>query len=151
MEVSKVRRVFLEPLGSNSRHVGCRIVLRNCPNPSECTMDMNECRLSDRMLKYLSPVRVVSRRIRGPISRQLHTSHTITEAHQIEQSPVDKQGLWINDLVPILVHVHPSDTIGNESRQTRQRVSSHQQSNGSVVGPRKKVKLCSVQSATVHE
>ncbi|GBN78534.1 hypothetical protein AVEN_37668-1 [Araneus ventricosus] len=52
----------------------------NCPNPSECTMDMNECRRSDRMLKYLSPVRVVSRRIRGPISRQLHTSHTITEA-----------------------------------------------------------------------
>ncbi|GBM22813.1 hypothetical protein AVEN_226483-1 [Araneus ventricosus] len=27
------------------------------------------------MLKYLLPVRVVSRRIRGPISRQLHTSH----------------------------------------------------------------------------
>ncbi|GBN04850.1 hypothetical protein AVEN_41606-1 [Araneus ventricosus] len=52
----------------------------NCPNPSECTMDMNECRRSGRMLKYLSPVRVVSRRIRGPISRQLHTSHTLTEA-----------------------------------------------------------------------
>ncbi|GFX29981.1 uncharacterized protein TNCV_2616931 [Trichonephila clavipes] len=31
------------------------------------------------MLTYLSPVRVVSRRIRGPISRQLHTPHTITE------------------------------------------------------------------------
>ncbi|GBM31632.1 hypothetical protein AVEN_50418-1 [Araneus ventricosus] len=27
VEISKVRRVFLEPLGSNSRHVGCRIVL----------------------------------------------------------------------------------------------------------------------------
>ncbi|GBL90717.1 hypothetical protein AVEN_203262-1 [Araneus ventricosus] len=27
------------------------------------------------MLKYLSPVRVVSRHIRGPISRQLHTYH----------------------------------------------------------------------------
>ncbi|GBM33683.1 hypothetical protein AVEN_54814-1 [Araneus ventricosus] len=27
MEVSEVRRVFLEPLGSNSRRVGCRIVL----------------------------------------------------------------------------------------------------------------------------
>ncbi|GBM64574.1 hypothetical protein AVEN_56548-1 [Araneus ventricosus] len=52
----------------------------NCPNPSECTMDMKECRWSGRMLKYLSPVRVVSRRIRGPISRQLHTPHTITEA-----------------------------------------------------------------------
>ncbi|GBN04129.1 hypothetical protein AVEN_119005-1 [Araneus ventricosus] len=38
--------------------------------------------------------------------------------HQIEQSPVDKQGLQINDVVSILVHVHPSDTIGNETRQT---------------------------------
>ncbi|GBN71444.1 hypothetical protein AVEN_181880-1, partial [Araneus ventricosus] len=28
-----------------------------------------------------------------------------------------------------------SDTIGNETRQTRQHVSSHQQFNGSVVGP----------------
>ncbi|GBM52510.1 hypothetical protein AVEN_106942-1 [Araneus ventricosus] len=71
--------------------------------------------------------------------------------HQMEQSPVDKQALWINDVVSILVHVHPSDTIGNEIRQTRQRVSSHQQSNGSVVGPRRGVKLCAVQSATVHE
>ncbi|GBM37275.1 hypothetical protein AVEN_244956-1 [Araneus ventricosus] len=67
--------------------------------------------------------------------------------HQIEQSPVDKKGLWINDVVSILIHVHPSDTIGNETRQTRQRVTSHQQSNGSVVGPRRGVKLCAVQSA----
>ncbi|GBN51468.1 hypothetical protein AVEN_5707-1 [Araneus ventricosus] len=64
--------------------------------------------------------------------------------HQIEQSPVDKQGLRINDVVSILVHVHPSDTIGNETRQTRQPVSSHQQSNGSVVGPRR----CSQQRYT---
>ncbi|GBM51829.1 hypothetical protein AVEN_51430-1 [Araneus ventricosus] len=71
--------------------------------------------------------------------------------HQIEQSPVDKEGLWINDVVSILVHVHPSDTIGNETRQTRQLVSSQQQSNGSVVGPRRGVKLCDVQLATVHE
>ncbi|GBM68858.1 hypothetical protein AVEN_261831-1 [Araneus ventricosus] len=70
--------------------------------------------------------------------------------HQVEQSPVDKHGLWIND-VSILVHVHPSDTIGNETRQTRQLVSCHQQSNGSVVVPRRGVKLCAVQSATVHE
>ncbi|GBM45220.1 hypothetical protein AVEN_63831-1 [Araneus ventricosus] len=42
--------------------------------------------------------------------------------HQIQRSPVDKQGLWINDIVSILVHVHPSDTIGDET-QTRQRVS----------------------------
>ncbi|GBN29899.1 hypothetical protein AVEN_264950-1 [Araneus ventricosus] len=39
--------------------------------------------------------------------------------HQIEQSPVDRKGLWINDIVSILVHVHPSDTIGSETRQTR--------------------------------
>ncbi|GBN55137.1 hypothetical protein AVEN_14098-1 [Araneus ventricosus] len=71
--------------------------------------------------------------------------------HKIEHSPVDKQVLWINDVVSILVHLHPSDTIGNETRQTRQRVSSHQQSNGSVVGPRRRVKLYDVQSATVHE
>ncbi|GBO43701.1 hypothetical protein AVEN_203415-1 [Araneus ventricosus] len=43
--------------------------------------------------------------------------------HQIEQSPVDKQDLWINDVVSILVHVHPSDTIGNETRQTSSSVS----------------------------
>ncbi|GBO01817.1 hypothetical protein AVEN_148097-1 [Araneus ventricosus] len=70
---------------------------------------------------------------------------------KIEQSPVDKRGLWINDVVSILVHVHPSDTTGNETRQTRQRVSSHQQSNGSAVGPRRGVKHCAVQSATVQE
>ncbi|GBM60607.1 hypothetical protein AVEN_83544-1 [Araneus ventricosus] len=71
--------------------------------------------------------------------------------NQIEQSPVDEQGLWINDTVSILVHLHPSDTIGNETRQTRQRVSSHRQSNGSVFGPRRGVKLCAVQSTTIHE
>ncbi|GBM78548.1 hypothetical protein AVEN_211846-1 [Araneus ventricosus] len=71
--------------------------------------------------------------------------------HQIEQSLVGKQGLWINDIVSILVHVHLSDTIGNETRQTRQRVSSHQQSNGSVVGPRRGIKLCGMKSMKVHE
>ncbi|GFV95101.1 uncharacterized protein TNCV_3708961 [Trichonephila clavipes] len=41
-EVSKFRRVFLEPLCSS---VGCRIVLLKFPTgPSECTMDMNGCR-----------------------------------------------------------------------------------------------------------
>ncbi|GBM00652.1 hypothetical protein AVEN_118003-1 [Araneus ventricosus] len=62
--------------------------------------------------------------------------------HQIEQSPVDKQGLLINDAVSILVHVYPSDTIENETRQTRQRVSSHQQYNGSVFRPMRGVQLC---------
>ncbi|GBM89898.1 hypothetical protein AVEN_172173-1 [Araneus ventricosus] len=71
--------------------------------------------------------------------------------HQVEQSAVDKQGLCINNVVSILVHAHPSNTVGNETRQTRQRISSHQQSNDSVVGPRRGVKLCAVQSATIHE
>ncbi|GBL88983.1 hypothetical protein AVEN_255146-1 [Araneus ventricosus] len=57
----------------------------------------------------------------------------------------------VNGLMTSSPHMHPSDTIGNETRHTRQRVSSHQQSNGSVVGPRRGVKLCAVQSTTVHE
>ncbi|GBN26650.1 hypothetical protein AVEN_61418-1 [Araneus ventricosus] len=59
--------------------------------------------------------------------------------------------IWIINAVSILVHVHPSDTTGNETRQTRQRVFNHQQYNGSVVGPRRGVKHCTVQSAMVHE
>ncbi|GBN46908.1 hypothetical protein AVEN_57578-1 [Araneus ventricosus] len=51
----------------------------------------------------------------------------------------------------IWIHVHPFDTIGNETRQTRQRVSSHQQFNGSIVGPRRGVKLYAVQSTSVHK
>ncbi|GBM80617.1 hypothetical protein AVEN_178715-1 [Araneus ventricosus] len=66
--------------------------------------------------------------------------------HQIEQYPIDEQGLRINDVVSILVHAQLSNTIGNETRQTRQRVSSHQQFNGSIVGPRRGVKLCAVHS-----
>ncbi|GBN64353.1 hypothetical protein AVEN_99543-1 [Araneus ventricosus] len=42
-------------------------------------------------------------------------------------------------------------TLQSENHQTRQRVSSHQQSNDSVNGPRRGVKLCAVQSAKVHE
>ncbi|GBN06339.1 hypothetical protein AVEN_61851-1 [Araneus ventricosus] len=82
---------------------------------------------------------------------QLHTSIPSQRLHQIEQSPVDMLGPWIHEVVSIPVHIHPPDTIGNETRQTRQRVSSHQQSNGSVVGPRRGVKLCGMQLATVHE
>ncbi|GFT89135.1 hypothetical protein TNCV_3085281 [Trichonephila clavipes] len=36
---------------------------------------------------------------------------------------------WILEVVSIPVHVHQLDSIGNETRQTRQRVSSQQQSN----------------------
>ncbi|GBM53054.1 Transposon Ty3-I Gag-Pol polyprotein [Araneus ventricosus] len=43
MEVSKVRRVFLEPLGVLVLDTwGVALSCWNCPNPSECTMDMNE-------------------------------------------------------------------------------------------------------------
>ncbi|GFT97854.1 uncharacterized protein TNCV_2167641 [Trichonephila clavipes] len=77
VQVSKFRRGLLEPLCSNSERVSCRIALLKFPSPSECTIFMNGCSRSDRMLTYLSPVIVVSRRIRGPIPRQLHTPHTI--------------------------------------------------------------------------
>ncbi|GBN82940.1 hypothetical protein AVEN_185631-1 [Araneus ventricosus] len=101
------------------------------------------------MLKYLSEL---SLDVSG-VPHHVNSTRPIPSQrlHQIEKSPVDKQGLWINDVVSILVHVHPSDTIGNETRQTRQRVSSHQQSNSSVVGSRRGVKLCAVQSTTIHE
>ncbi|GBN59983.1 hypothetical protein AVEN_196479-1 [Araneus ventricosus] len=101
------------------------------------------------MLKYLSES---SLDVSGVPYHANCTRPTLSQRlHQIEQSPVKKQGLWINDVVSILVHVHPSDTIRNETRHTRQCVSSHQQSNGSIVGPRREVKLCAVQSATVYE
>ncbi|GBL82300.1 hypothetical protein AVEN_252467-1 [Araneus ventricosus] len=80
MEVSKLEECSWSHLVATLDAWGVALLCWNCPNLSECTMDMNECRWSDRMLKYLLPVRVVSRRIRGHISRQLHTSHTITEA-----------------------------------------------------------------------
>ncbi|GBN93071.1 hypothetical protein AVEN_94015-1 [Araneus ventricosus] len=100
------------------------------------------------MLKYLSEssLDVSGVPYHGNCTRPIPSQRL----HQIEQSSVDKQGLWITDVVSILVHVHSSDTIGNETRQTRQCVSSHQQSNG-IIGPRRGVKLCAVQSATVHE
>ncbi|GFU80362.1 uncharacterized protein TNCV_3521361 [Trichonephila clavipes] len=71
--------------------------------------------------------------------------------HQLEQSPVDMWGPWIHEVVSIRVHVHQFDSIGNETRQTRQRLSSHQQSNVSVDGPSKGVKLYFVQSTRVYE
>ncbi|GBN63878.1 hypothetical protein AVEN_162319-1, partial [Araneus ventricosus] len=71
--------------------------------------------------------------------------------YQIKQFPVDMLVPWIHEVVSIPAHVHPPDTIGNETRQTRQLVSSHQQFNGGVGGPRRGLKLCAVQSTTVHE
>ncbi|GBM09159.1 hypothetical protein AVEN_226680-1 [Araneus ventricosus] len=69
------------------------------------------------MLKYLSES---SLDVSG-VPYHAHCTRPIPSQrlHQIEQSLVGKQGLWINDVVSILVYVHPSDTIGNETRQTR--------------------------------
>ncbi|GFX52138.1 uncharacterized protein TNCV_547971 [Trichonephila clavipes] len=53
---------------------------------------------------------------------------------------------WIHEVVSIPVHVHQLDSIRNETRQTRQRVSSHQQSNVGIDGPRRGIKLCVMQS-----
>ncbi|GBM27537.1 hypothetical protein AVEN_238006-1 [Araneus ventricosus] len=58
---------------------------------------------------------------------------------------------WIHEVVPIPVHVHPHNTIGNVTLQTRQRVSSHQQPNSGAGCPKRGVKLCAVQSTMVHE
>ncbi|GFV40180.1 uncharacterized protein TNCV_3953771 [Trichonephila clavipes] len=80
------------------------------------------------------PVRVISRRIKGPISHQLQTPHTIAGLHQLEQSSVDMLVTWIHEVVSIPVHVRQLDSIGNETRQIRQHVSSHQQSNVGVDG-----------------
>ncbi|GFX09376.1 uncharacterized protein TNCV_1887891 [Trichonephila clavipes] len=55
------------------------------------------------------------------------------------------QGPWIHEVV------HHLDAIGNEIRQTMQRVSSHQQSNVDFARPRRGKKLCVVQSTRVHE
>ncbi|GBN12629.1 hypothetical protein AVEN_5070-1 [Araneus ventricosus] len=57
----------------------------------------------------------------------------------------------VHEVVSIPVHVQRPYTIKNETRQTRQRVFSHQQSNRVVSGSRRGVKLCAVQSAMVHE
>ncbi|GFX48580.1 hypothetical protein TNCV_584771 [Trichonephila clavipes] len=76
-EVSKFRKVLLEPLCNNSGRVGCRIVLLKFPksvgmhNGLEWVQEI-------RQDTYL-PVRFVSRHIRGPISPQLQTPHTITQ------------------------------------------------------------------------
>ncbi|GFS51514.1 uncharacterized protein TNCV_549551 [Trichonephila clavipes] len=52
---------------------GVALSCLNSPSPPECTMDMNGCKRSDRMLMYLSES------YQGPISCQLHTPHTIAE------------------------------------------------------------------------
>ena len=69
-----------------------------------------------------------------------HHSHCtsptpLQSLHQLEQFPADTQGPWIHEVVSIPVHVHPLETIGNETRQTRQHVFTHQQPNVGVDEP----------------
>ncbi|GFY03728.1 hypothetical protein TNCV_3666381 [Trichonephila clavipes] len=45
-------------------------------------------------------------------------------------------GPWIHEAVSLPVHVHQLDSIGNKTRQTWQRVSSHQQSSVGIGLPR---------------
>ena len=94
----------------------------------DCTMDMNVCMWSARMRTYVSPVRVVSRRIRSPISLIPQTPHTITESPPA-WTCCWHAGPWIHEVASIPVHVHPPDKIGNETCQTKRHVSSRQQSN----------------------
>ncbi|GFU67762.1 uncharacterized protein TNCV_3134271 [Trichonephila clavipes] len=76
-EVSKLKRVLLEPLCSNSGRMGCRIVLLKFPK-SVGMHNEHEWMQLIRQDVYV-PARVVSKCIKGPISPQMHTSHTITE------------------------------------------------------------------------
>lgn len=81
LEVSTVRRVLLEPLHSNSRHVRCCIVLLefqvhlNVQSTGMCVDDR-----TGYLCTHIPvcTVRVIFRCIRCLISLQLHTPHTIT-------------------------------------------------------------------------
>ncbi|GFS93333.1 hypothetical protein TNCV_2697881 [Trichonephila clavipes] len=75
-------------------------------------MDINGCSLSDRMLTYLSQL------YQDPISRPI-------PSHELEQSPVDIYTRAFGD-GPRNFEPWSSD---DETHQTRQHVSSHQQSN----------------------
>lgn len=71
-------------------------------------------------------------------------SHITKRLRQLEQSLVDMQGPYINEVVSIRVHDHPPDSVGNETRQIRQRVFNPQQFSKEL---RQSVKLLAVQSA----
>ncbi|GBN31623.1 hypothetical protein AVEN_19621-1 [Araneus ventricosus] len=80
MEVSKVRRVFPWSHCKIST-LGCRIVLLEL-SQSVGMHNGHEMSVSDRTgrLAHVTSVRARLLTYQGPISRQLHTSHTITEA-----------------------------------------------------------------------
>ncbi|GFY01067.1 uncharacterized protein TNCV_5075341 [Trichonephila clavipes] len=63
----------------------------------------------------------------------------------------DMLGSWIYKVVSLPVRVHLPDTIGNETHQTSQCASRHQQSSGNAGRPRRGLRLCAEQLTTVHD
>lgn len=89
----------------------------------------------DRTDAYVpSPIRLLSRCIKDPISCQIYVPHIVKKVH---------------DCTPIRVHRY--GTVGNEIGQSKQRLFSYQRSNRSVYGIRQGVKICAVKLATVRE
>ncbi|GFU86414.1 uncharacterized protein TNCV_1417661 [Trichonephila clavipes] len=105
--------------------------------------------LNVHLWHYKSSSRHAGSETRGPNEHAEVPQHGIVRIQLM--SEVVLEGPWIHEVVPIPVHVHQLDSIGNDTRQTRQRVSSHQQSKVGVDGPRRGVRLCVVQSTRVHE
>ncbi|GFU80660.1 transposable element Tcb1 transposase [Trichonephila clavipes] len=71
------------------------------------------------MHTYLSPVRVVSRRIGVPYHAKCTRPMPSQSLYQLDQSPVDMKSPWVHEVVSIPIHVHQLDSIGNETRQNR--------------------------------
>lgn len=97
-------------------------------------------------LRNTSPAKVVTSNIKGPISRQLRTTHTTTEAR-----PAWRVRCWHVASMESWGCLHTrkcptAQKTGNENGQTRKRVSIHQQSKRAGGGPMRGVKLCAVQS-----
>ena len=113
----------------------------NGPSTSECTMD-----IMDADDQPGPPVDVSG----VPYHSNWTRPTPLQSPHQLKQSPADMQGQWIHELVSMPVHVHSLDTFGNENRQTRQHVSSHQEVNLGVYWPWRGVNLRVVQSVTIH-
>ena len=122
-EVSKLRRVFLRPLCGNSGHMGCRTVLLELPK-SVRMHNRHEWMQVISQGTYVRVTGVISRRIRVPYHSNCTCPTPLQSLLQLEQSPADMQGPWIHEFFSIPVHVHPLDTIGNKTCQTRQRFQS---------------------------
>ena len=72
-------------------------------------------------------------------------SHSL---HHLKQSTVDMQGPWIHEVLH--TRTRPF-TQFKRTHQIRQRISSHQQSNVGIDGPRQDSKLCVKQSSRLYE